>query len=90
MVKKNILFLLIWQTLSLFYYQVNAGELKVTTNNLDENSNYKKVYFAGGCFWCMEESFDREKGIIQSISGYSGGHLKNLSLIHISEPTRPY
>ena len=77
MVKKNILFLLIWQTLLLFYYQVNAGELKVTTNNLDENSNYKKVYFAGGCFWCMEESFDREKGIIQSISGYSGGHLKN-------------
>jgi len=76
-VKKNILFLLIWQTLLLFYYQVNAGELKVTTNNLDENSNYKKVYFAGGCFWCMEESFDREKGIIQSISGYSGGHLKN-------------
>ena len=75
--KKNILFLLIWQTLLLFYYQVNAGELKVTTNNLDENSNYKKVYFAGGCFWCMEESFDREKGIIQSISGYSGGHLKN-------------
>ena len=75
--KKNILFLLIWQTLLLFYYQVNAGELKVTTNNLDENSNYKKVYFAGGCFWCMEESFDKEKGIIQSISGYSGGHLKN-------------
>ena len=73
--KKNILFLLIWQTLLLFYYQVNAGELKVTTNNLDENSNYKKVYFAGGCFWCMEESFDKEKGIFQSISGYSGGLL---------------
>ena len=75
--KKNILFLLIWQTLLLFYYQVNAGELKVTTNNLDENSNYKKVYFAGGCFWCMEESFDKVDGVIKSISGYSGGHLKN-------------
>ena len=51
--------------------------MKVTNNNLNENSNNKKVYFAGGCFWCMEESFDKEKGIIQSISGYSGGHLKN-------------
>ena len=57
--------------------QLIGGELKVTTNNLNEISNYKKVYFAGGCFWCMEESFDKEKGIIQSISGYSGGHLIN-------------
>ena len=37
----------------------------------------KKVYFAGGCFWCMEESFDKIKGVISVASGYSGGHLKN-------------
>jgi peptide-methionine (S)-S-oxide reductase len=37
----------------------------------------KKVYFAGGCFWCMEESFDKIKGVTKSISGYSGGHVKN-------------
>ena len=40
-------------------------------------SNIKKVYFAGGCFWCMEESFDKVKGFIETISGYSGGHVKN-------------
>ena len=37
----------------------------------------KKAYFAGGCFWCMEESFDQIDGVLSSISGYSGGHLKN-------------
>ena len=37
----------------------------------------KKAYFAGGCFWCMEESFDKVEGIISVVSGYSGGHLKN-------------
>ena len=37
----------------------------------------KKVYFAGGCFWCMEESYDQVDGVLSSISGYSGGHLKN-------------
>ena len=37
----------------------------------------KKAYFAGGCFWCMEESFDKVEGVIKSVSGYSGGHLKN-------------
>ena len=37
----------------------------------------KKIYFAGGCFWCMEESFDKVEGVISVVSGYSGGHLKN-------------
>ncbi len=39
--------------------------------------NNRKVYFAGGCFWCMEESFDQVEGVINTISGYSGGHIKN-------------
>ncbi len=51
--------------------------MKVTTGNLNETYNLKKAYFAGGCFWCMEESFDKVDGVIKSISGYSGGHLKN-------------
>ena len=41
------------------------------------SSDIKKAYFAGGCFWCMEESFDQVAGVISTISGYSGGHLKN-------------
>ena len=54
---------------------VSAGVLSVTTAG-NENE-YKKAYFAGGCFWCMEESFDKVKGVVKSISGYSGGHVKN-------------
>ena len=45
-------------------------------SNLNAGEN-KKAYFAGGCFWCMEESFDQVKGVISTVSGYSGGHLKN-------------
>ena len=41
------------------------------------DNGYEKAYFAGGCFWCMEESFDQIEGVLSSISGYSGGHLKN-------------
>ena len=36
-----------------------------------------KAYFAGGCFWCMEESFERLKGVEEVISGYSGGFTAN-------------
>ena len=37
----------------------------------------KKVYFGGGCFWCMEESFDKAVGVKDVISGYSGGTTQN-------------
>jgi methionine-S-sulfoxide reductase len=37
----------------------------------------KKAYFAGGCFWCVEEAFEKTTGVIKAISGYTGGHVKN-------------
>jgi len=39
--------------------------------------NLSKAYFAGGCFWCMEESFERLEGVKEVISGYSGGITEN-------------
>lgn len=30
----------------------------------------KKAYFAGGCFWCMEASFESLEGVTDSVSGY--------------------
>lgn len=33
--------------------------------------------FAGGCFWCMVEPFDERPGIIEVVSGYTGGHVEN-------------
>ena len=41
--------------------------------------NLSKAYFAGGCFWCMEESFEKINGVTEVISGYSGGTTKNPS-----------
>ncbi len=29
-----------------------------------------KAYFAGGCFWCMESSFESLDGVSDSVSGY--------------------
>lgn len=33
--------------------------------------------FAGGCFWCMEEAFEKVPGVTKVVSGYSGGRTKN-------------
>lgn len=29
--------------------------------------------FAGGCFWCVEASFEQIEGVVEAVSGYSGG-----------------
>lgn len=33
--------------------------------------------FAGGCFWCMVEPFDKQEGIERIVSGYTGGNSAN-------------
>ncbi len=29
--------------------------------------------FAGGCFWCVESDFEKLPGVIEAVSGYTGG-----------------
>ena len=42
-------------------------------SNTSSAKNINKAYFAGGCFWCMEDAFEKIKGVEEVISGYSGG-----------------
>jgi len=43
-----------------------------------------KATFAGGCFWCMEEPFDRLEGVISTTSGYTDGKKKNPTYEEVS------
>ena len=45
--------------------------------NFSYSAQKDKAYFAGGCFWCMEESFEKLNGVEEVISGYSGGVTEN-------------
>ena len=45
--------------------------------NFSYSAQKDKAYFAGGCFWCVEESFEKLKGVEEVISGYSGGVTEN-------------
>ena len=40
--------------------------------------------FAGGCFWCTESDFEKLPGVIDAISGYTGGHVGNPSYEQVS------
>jgi peptide-methionine (S)-S-oxide reductase len=36
-------------------------------------AEFAKAYFAGGCFWCMEEALEKVDGVTAVVSGYMGG-----------------
>ena len=41
--------------------------------------------FAGGCFWCMEAPFEAVEGVLEVISGYTGGREVAPSYEEVSE-----
>lgn len=43
-----------------------------------------KATFAGGCFWCVEEAMDKVPGVLSTVSGYTGGQMKNPSYALVS------
>ncbi|MGF1606093.1 MAG: peptide-methionine (S)-S-oxide reductase MsrA [Rhodothalassiaceae bacterium] len=32
-----------------------------------------RAIFAAGCFWCVEEAFEKVEGVVEAVSGYAGG-----------------
>jgi peptide-methionine (S)-S-oxide reductase len=35
------------------------------------------AHFAGGCFWCMEAVYQGREGVVDVVSGFTGGTLEN-------------
>jgi peptide-methionine (S)-S-oxide reductase len=49
--------------------QINFNESFLNNNQ----NNLKTAYFASGCFWCVEAIFENVNGVVEVLSGYSGG-----------------
>ena len=44
-----------------------------------QDTGHAKATFAGGCFWCVEEAFEKVPGVISAVSGYTDGNVDNPS-----------
>jgi peptide-methionine (S)-S-oxide reductase len=55
-----------------------------TTGQAVADATLGKAYFAGGCFWCMEEAFEKVEGVLSATSGYMGGTVANPSYEEVS------
>ncbi len=44
----------------------------------------ESVVLGGGCFWCIEADYEKLDGVVDVISGYAGGHVKNPTYKEVS------
>ena len=52
--------------------------------NVVHAATSERAYFAGGCFWCTESDFEKVDGVIEAISGYTGGDMANPTYEQVS------
>ncbi|MCG7572681.1 peptide-methionine (S)-S-oxide reductase MsrA [Phaeobacter sp. CNT1-3] len=50
-----------------------------------EAAQKEELIVAGGCFWCVESDFESVPGVIEAVSGYTGGHVENPSYKQIGK-----
>ena len=80
--KKIPLFLVAAVCLVIVYAIVNSFRGDTAMDN--QNEYTEKATFAGGCFWCMEHPFEELDGVIEVVSGYTGGLEENATYEEVS------
>ncbi len=71
-----------------FDKQTMIDERATQVNNivsvLGDSNTTETIYFAGGCFWGVEEYFQRIDGVMDAVSGYANGNTENPSYEDVS------
>ncbi len=50
----------------------------------DPSGTTASAVFAGGCFWCTESDFEKVDGVVEAISGYTGGQVQKPTYKQVS------
>ena len=63
---------------------VRSMESKQGQTMKEQPKRTETAVFAGGCFWCTESDFEKVDGVIDAVSGYTGGRVANPSYEQVS------
>ena len=81
---KSIIVAIVLVILAVFIItQVNSME-KYENKSKSMPETTASAVFAGGCFWCTESDFEKVDGVVEVISGYTGGRVENPSYEQVS------
>lgn len=64
-----------------------ASSILITENAHAAGDKTEIATFAAGCFWCVESDFDKVDGVLETISGYIGGHKEHPTYHEVSAGT---
>jgi peptide methionine sulfoxide reductase msrA/msrB len=82
--KKMILTSLILAGALLGYQQAGSMDKEMEKPMETMENNTRTAVFAGGCFWCTESDFEKLDGVLEAVSGYTGGHVDNPTYKQVS------
>jgi len=78
---KNLYKLILSTTIPLALLACSSADGQTQISGVSEptlsSGNYDTMVVAGGCFWCVESDFEKLDGVIEAVSGYSGGVTEN-------------
>ena len=66
------------------YMQVLALNDASRMPMVEKEIQTKTAVFAGGCFWCTESDFEKIPGVLDAVSGYTGGTVSNPTYEQVS------
>lgn len=75
--KNFLLFLMSLLLISCHSQEKKANIQTYKQDKMENNTEFRKITFGGGCFWCVESCFNLLKGVESAVSGYSGGTTAN-------------
>lgn len=78
--KKTIIFLVI---ISIILISIVLDKDK-SIGTIFVEDGLEVATFAGGCFWCIEADFEKLLGVVEAVSGYSGGDEENPTYLQVS------
>ncbi|MFA5571393.1 MAG: peptide-methionine (S)-S-oxide reductase MsrA [Sphaerochaetaceae bacterium] len=62
----------------------DAGTITTVPNSISKYEHYPVAIFAGGCFWGVEYFFDQQEGVVDAVSGYTGGSMEFPTYMYVS------